>query len=78
MGSVFIKKLFRSKNEKLISGVCGGIATYFNVDPTVVRLIWVVVSLISASIPGVLIYIICTFIIPEEPDAFDTTGQYKE
>ena len=62
-----MKKLFRSKNEKLISGVCGGIATYFNV-----------VSLISASIPGVLIYIICTFIIPEEPDAFDTTGQYKE
>lgn len=78
MGSVFMKKLFRSKNEKLISGVCGGIATYFNVDPTVVRFIWVVVSLISASIPGVLIYIICTFIIPEEPYAFDTTGQYKE
>ena len=73
-----MKKLFRSKNEKLISGVCGGIATYFNVDPTVVRFIWVVVSLISASIPGVLIYIIGTFIIPEEPDAFDTTGQYKE
>lgn len=39
-----MKKLFRSKNEKLISGVCGGIATYFNVDPTVVRLIWAVVS----------------------------------
>lgn len=73
-----MKKLFRSKNEKLISGVCGGIATYFNVDPTVVRFIWVVVSLISASIPGVLIYIIRTFIIPEEPDTFDTTGQYKE
>ena len=55
-----MKKLYRSKTEKQISGVCGGIANYFNIDPTIVRLIWVAVSLLSASVPGVFIYIICS------------------
>lgn len=76
-GSI-MKKLYRSKTEKQISGVCGGIANYFNIDPTIVRLIWAAVSLLSASVPGVFIYIICSFVIPEEPDGFDSTGHYTE
>ncbi len=71
-----MKKLYRSKTEKQIAGVCGGIAVYFNIDPTVVRIIFVLVSLFSASIPGLLIYIICALVIPEEPDGFDSTGNY--
>ncbi len=73
-----MKKLYRSKTEKMLSGVCGGIAGYFNIDPTIVRLIWALVSLISASIPGILIYIICAIVIPEEPDSVNTTGYYHD
>lgn len=71
-----MKKLFRSKNERMISGVCGGLAVYLNVDPTIVRLVWALVSIFSAAVPGVLLYAVCALIIPEEPDSFDTTGYY--
>ena len=43
------KKLYRSK-EKMIAGVCGGIAEYFNIDPTLVRLLWVLVSIVSGVV----------------------------
>lgn len=71
-----MRKLYRSKTERMLSGVCGGIAVYFNIDTTVVRLIWAFVSVFSAAVPGVLIYVICALVIPEEPDAYDTTGYY--
>lgn len=62
----------------MISGVCGGIAQFFNIDPTIVRIVWVLVTLFSASIPGLIIYIICVILIPEEPDFIDTTGHYYD
>jgi phage shock protein PspC (stress-responsive transcriptional regulator) len=65
------KKLYRSRTEKMIGGVCGGIAEYFDVDPTIVRLIWVLVCLAVGS--GVLIYIIAYLIIPEKPLNTTTT-----
>ncbi len=71
-----MKKLFRSKTERMISGVCGGLAVYLNVDPTIVRLVWALISIFSAAVPGILLYVVCALIIPEEPDAFDTTGYY--
>lgn len=71
-----MKKLYRSKTERKLEGVCGGLAVYLNVDPTIVRLVWALVSVFSAAVPGVLLYIICALIIPEEPDTFDTTGNY--
>lgn len=71
-----MKKLYRSRTDRKIEGVCGGIAQYFNCDVTIIRLVWVIVSLFSASIPGVLIYIVCALVIPEEPDPFETTGCY--
>jgi phage shock protein C len=73
-----MKKLYRSRTEKKISGVCGGIAMYFNLDPTIIRLVWAFVSVFSVGIPGVLIYVICALVIPEEPDAFETTGSYHD
>ena len=72
------KKLYRCTTDKMLSGVCSGIAKYFGIDVTIVRLIWVLVSLGSASFPGLLIYIICAIVIPEEPSSFDTTGYYHE
>ena len=65
------KKLYRSRTEKMIGGVCGGIAEYFDVDPTIVRVIWVLVCLAIGS--GVLIYIIAYLIIPEKPLNTTTT-----
>ena len=57
------KRLVRSSSDRKIAGVCGGIAEYFNVDPTVVRLLWVILSCIGGS--GLLAYIIAALIIPE-------------
>ena len=59
------KKLYRSRTDKKISGVCGGLAQYLNVDVTIIRLIWVLALLFAGG--GLLAYIICALIIPEEP-----------
>lgn len=58
------KKLYRSTVNCMLAGVCGGIAEYFNVDPTIIRLAWVLFSVAGGS--GVLAYIIAAIIIPKE------------
>ena len=59
------KKLYKSNQNKMIDGVCGGIAEYFGIDPTVVRLVWTLFSLMGGS--GILAYIIAAIIIPRSP-----------
>ena len=59
------KKLYKSNRNKMIDGVCGGIAEYFGIDPTVVRLAVVVLSLMGFS--GVIAYILAAIIIPRAP-----------
>lgn len=58
------RRLYRKRNDKMLAGVCSGIAEYINLDPTIVRLIWALLSLAYGT--GILIYIICAFVIPEE------------
>ena len=58
------KKLTRSTN-KILAGVCGGIANYFDVDPTLVRILYVALSFFSAAFPGILLYIIMLLLMPE-------------
>ena len=58
------KKLYRSTSNKMIAGVCSGLAEYINIDPTIVRLIWALIALSGA---GVLAYLIAAIIIPEKP-----------
>lgn len=58
-----MKKLYRSSN-RIIAGVCGGIADYFDVDPTLIRVIYMILSLFSAAFPGFLLYIILMIMIP--------------
>ncbi|HSS44559.1 MAG TPA: PspC domain-containing protein [Thermoanaerobaculia bacterium] len=58
------RRLTRSKTHKMIAGVCGGIAEYLDVDPTVVRVLYVMVSILSAAFPGLLAYIILLFVMP--------------
>ena len=59
------KKLYRSAGNRVIVGVCGGLGNYLGVDPTIVRLCWVLFCLLGGS--GILAYIIAALIIPEEP-----------
>ena len=59
------KKLYKSNQTKMLDGVCGGIAEYFGIDPTVVRLIWALFSLMGGC--GILAYIIAAIIIPRNP-----------
>lgn len=61
-------QLYRSEKNKVISGVCGGIGDYFNIDPTIVRIVWALVTVIQAGL-GFLAYIVCALIIPNEYDA---------
>jgi len=59
------KRVYRSRDERVIWGVCGGIAKYFDVDPTIIRIIAVLTLFFACT--GILIYIILTIIIPLEP-----------
>mgnify|MGYP000960676307 CR=1 FL=1 len=59
------KKLKRSSTNKVIAGVCGGVGEYFNIDPVVVRIVWVLLAFMPGG-PGFLAYLICALIIPED------------
>lgn len=60
-----MKRLTRSSSNKMISGVCGGIAEFFNIDPTLVRILYLLLAF-NSSTSFIVIYIICTIIIPED------------
>lgn len=57
------KKLYRSEHNKVFAGICGGLGEYFDIDPTVLRLIWVLVVIFTGLVPGVLAYIIAYFVV---------------
>ena len=57
------KRLYKSRNNKMICGVCAGIADYFNIDPSIVRVLWAVLALAAGT--GVLAYVACAIILPE-------------
>lgn len=65
------KKLYRSTSKRMLGGVCGGIAEYFGCDATIIRLIYVLLSIFTVCFPGILVYIICLFIIPNDPGYTD-------
>ncbi|EAE6662791.1 PspC domain-containing protein [Listeria monocytogenes] len=58
-----MKKLYKSSSQKMIAGVCGGIAEYFGIEVTIVRLVWVAATLFLGS--GILLYILAAIIIPK-------------
>jgi phage shock protein C len=60
------KKLYRSRKEKLIAGVCAGLAEYFGVDPTWIRLIFILFAILGGS--AVLVYLIMWVIVPLSPE----------
>jgi phage shock protein C len=64
-----MKRLYRSKKERMLGGVCGGLGEHLDIDPTVIRLIWAVVTVLSLG-TGIIVYILAWILIPEE----DTAG----
>lgn len=60
------KRLYRSGKNKILGGVCGGLGEYFNIDPVIIRLLWVLFSLAYGT--GILAYIITWIIIPRNPN----------
>ena len=59
--------LRRSRRSRMIAGVCGGLAEWLGWDPTLVRVLYVVVSILSAAFPGLLVYVILWIVMPEAP-----------
>lgn len=60
------RPLRRSRSDRMIAGVVGGIARYFGIDSTLARALYVVGSIVSVAFPGILVYVIMWFIVPEE------------
>ncbi len=60
--------LHRSRKHKMIAGVCGGIAEWLGWDPTVVRIVYVLVSILSAAFPGIIVYVILWILMPKAPE----------
>ena len=58
------KRLYRSKTNKIFAGICGGLGEYSNIDPVLIRLIWLLVVIFTGFVPGILAYIIGIFIVP--------------
>ena len=61
-----MKRLTKSNSNKVISGVCGGVAEYFNIDPSIVRIIWALLAFGGGS--GIIVYIICAVVLPSAHD----------
>lgn len=62
------KRLYKINRGKMVDGVCGGVAEYFGLDPSLVRLAWIIFTAMGGS--GIIAYILCAAIIPREPEDF--------
>jgi phage shock protein C len=60
------KRLYRSTSQKMLGGVCGGLAEYFDMDPSLIRLIFVAVCLVTAVLPMTFFYLIAWIVVPIE------------
>ncbi len=59
------KRLYRSRKERVIGGVCGGLGEFFDIDPTIIRLLWAIITILSAG-AGIVAYLLAWIIIPEK------------
>lgn len=62
------KKLYKVNTNKMICGVCSGLSEYFNVDATLIRILWVIATLFTALFLGIIAYIACAIIMPNKDD----------
>jgi phage shock protein C len=59
------RKLYRSRNKRQLAGVCGGLSEYFNIDVTLIRVLFVVFAVLGG--PGLLLYLVLWIVVPEQP-----------
>lgn len=62
-----MKRLYKSKKNKVFTGVIGGVGEYLNIDPVILRVIWVLIVMFTALVPGIIVYIIASLIVPNDP-----------
>ncbi len=72
-----MKHLYKSENNKVVSGVLGGLGEYFDIDPTLVRLAYLFVAILTAVVPAFLAYIVAMLIVPNRPRPADTNTETK-
>lgn len=63
-----VRRLRRSRRNRMLGGVCGGVAEYLGMDATLVRVLYVVGSIISVAFPGILVYVVLCFVMPMESE----------
>jgi len=63
-----MKKLYRSKDNKIIAGIIGGIGEYTEIDPTVLRLIFLIIVIATGVVPGMIAYLLALLIVPQRPE----------
>jgi phage shock protein C len=61
------KRLYRSRSDRMVAGVCAGMGKYLGLDATVVRLLFALLAIFTGVVPGIILYIVMMFIIPDEP-----------
>ena len=72
-----MKQMYLSSDKKFL-GVCGGVADYLNVDPTLIRIGVVCLSLITAVIPALIVYVVISFVFPQQPEGYTTVNTAKK
>jgi phage shock protein C len=60
------KRLYRSQSDRVVAGVAGGMAEYLGIDPTIVRILWVL-AFLPGGVPGLVLYLLCWLVMPREP-----------
>lgn len=73
-----MKKLYRSKNNKIFAGIIGGLGEYYNLDPVLLRLIWVFILIMTGVVPGIIVYILALFVVPEKKADFEHPSEERQ
>lgn len=73
-----MRKLYKSETDKIFAGVIGGIGEYVDIDPTVLRLFYIILTVMTAVVPAILGYIIAVLVIPKRPHNYTKDAEYTE
>lgn len=72
------KHVYRSKGNKVFAGVLGGLGEYFEIDPVILRVIWLAITVFTGFVPGIVVYILAIFVIPVEPTTIVVSSKGEE
>ena len=68
-----MKKLYKSDHDQIIDGIIAGVGEYYTIDPTILRLAFIIIVLFTGVFPGIFAYIIALFVVPERPHTLSST-----